>query len=68
MLPATYVRAAHIFRSLRRKGVTIRKTVDCMIASVAIEHDLFLLHNDRDFDLIAADSKLRVLNIEGPGG
>jgi len=60
MLQATFVRAAEVYRSLRKKGVTIRKPVDCMIASVAIEHDIPLLHNDRDFDHIAKHSELRV--------
>jgi len=60
MRQATFVRAAELYRSLRRQGVTIRKPVDCMIASVAIEHDIRLLHNDRDFDHIANHSKLEI--------
>jgi predicted nucleic acid-binding protein len=60
MRQATFVRAAEVYRSLRKRGVTIRKPVDCMIASVAIEHDIRLLHNDSDFDHIAKHSKLRV--------
>lgn len=56
----TFLRAAEIYRSLRKKGITIRKPVDCMIASVAIEYDIHLLHNDRDFDPIAKHSKLRI--------
>jgi len=60
MRQATFVRAAEVYRSLRKRGGTIRKPVDCMIASVAIEHDIRLLHNDRDFDYIAKHSKLRV--------
>ena len=56
----TFVGAAELYRSLRKMGVTIRKPVDCMIASVAIEQDIRLLHNDRDFDHIAEHSKLRV--------
>ncbi len=60
MRKETFVRAAEIYRSLRKKGITVRKPVDCMIASVAIEHDVRLLHNDRDFDYIAKHSKLRV--------
>ncbi len=59
----TFVRAAELYRSLRRRGVTIRKPVDCMIASVAIEHDIVLLHNDRDFDLIETHCGLKVLRI-----
>jgi predicted nucleic acid-binding protein len=56
----TFLQAAEIYRSLRKKGVTIRKPVDCMIASVAIEYDIHLLHNDRDFDHIAKHMKLRI--------
>ena len=59
MEQATFVRAAEVYRSLRKLGITIRKPVDCMIASVAIENDIRLLHNDRDFDHIAKHSKLR---------
>jgi predicted nucleic acid-binding protein len=61
MRHATFVQAAEIYRSLRKKGVTIRKPVDCMIASVAIEFNIQLLHNDRDFNNIAKHSKLRIL-------
>ena len=46
---SVFLRSAEIYRALRRKGITIRKPVDCMIASVAIEHDIPLLHNDKDF-------------------
>jgi len=60
MRQATFLRAAEIYRSLRKKGITIRKPVDCMIASVAMEYDIHLLHNDRDFDHIAKHSKLRI--------
>ena len=62
MRHGTFIRAAEIYRALRRKGITIRKPVDCMIASVAIEYDIQLLHNDRDFTNIAKHSKLRVYN------
>ncbi len=46
---SVFLKAAEIYRGLRRKGITIRKSVDCMIASVAIENDIPLLHNDKDF-------------------
>ena len=46
---SVFLRSAEIYRNLRRKGITIRKPVDCMIAAVAIEHDIPLLHTDRDF-------------------
>jgi len=60
MQQATFIRAAEVYRSLRKRGVTIRKPVDCMIASVAIEYDIPLLHNDRDFDYMAKYSNLRI--------
>ena len=47
-----FLKAAEIYRDLRRKGITIRKSVDCMIASVAIENKIPLLHNDKDFAAI----------------
>ena len=47
-----------LYRSLRAKGVTIRNSVDCMIAACCIEHNARLLHNDRDFDAIATHARL----------
>lgn len=44
------IKAAENFRTLRKRGVTVRKTIDVMIASYCIEHDLPLLYSDRDFD------------------
>lgn len=44
------VRSADNFRKLRKKGVTIRKTADVIIASFCIENSLPLLFSDRDFD------------------
>lgn len=46
---SVYLSSAKIYRTLRRKGITIRKSVDCMIAAVAMEHEILLLHNDKDF-------------------
>jgi len=45
----SYANAARINFDCRRKGVTIRSTIDCLIATVAIEHKLVLLHDDMDF-------------------
>ena len=44
------VQAARNFRALREKGVTIRKTIDCVIATRCIMDGLTLLHSDKDFD------------------
>lgn len=46
---AAAVRSAETYRSLRQRGVTIRKTVDVVIASYCIDADLALLFSDRDF-------------------
>jgi predicted nucleic acid-binding protein len=50
---ASYREAAGLFFRCRRQGVTVRSTIDCLIAQIAIEHELLLLHNDRDFDRMA---------------
>lgn len=44
-----YLHAADIYVILRQKGITVRKTIDCLIAALAISHKIPLLHNDRDF-------------------
>ncbi len=44
--------AANLYRSLRKKGITIRKSNDCLIAQYAIKHNVTVLHQDRDFDLV----------------
>ncbi len=43
------VKSANNFRKLRKKGITIRKTADVIIASFCIEHNLPLLFSDKDF-------------------
>ena len=54
------VQAAHNFRALRRKGVTIRKTIDTIIATCCIRNGYALLHSDRDFDPFVEHLGLRV--------
>jgi hypothetical protein len=44
------IQAARNFRTLRQLGVTVRKTIDSVVATRCIESDYDLLHNDRDFD------------------
>ena len=56
-----FEKAAELYRTLRRKGITIRKPVDCMIAAVAIDYGVALLHNDRDFDPIEKHCGLKVI-------
>jgi predicted nucleic acid-binding protein len=50
--PRTYVEAANLYRQLRSRGVTIRSTIDCLIARLADEHGVLLLSKDRDIRLI----------------
>ena len=45
--------AAQHFRNLRRRGVTVRKTIDMIIGAFCIAHDHELLHSDKDFDPMA---------------
>mgnify|MGYP006275009845 CR=1 FL=1 len=54
------IKAASNFRFLRSNGVTIRKTVDMLIGSWCIEHEVELLHNDKDFDRIATQLPLQI--------
>jgi len=52
--------AAENFRKLRKKGITVRKTIDVLIATFCIEFGFELLHNDRDFDPMEAVLGLRI--------
>ena len=58
---SVFLGAAEIYRTLRRKGITIRNSIDCMIGSVAIENDIILLHNDRDYIPIERHLGLKVM-------
>jgi hypothetical protein len=58
----SYAEAAHMYLRLRKKGVTA-STIDCLIARVALENDLFLLHNDRDFTRISRQFPLKIWKI-----
>jgi predicted nucleic acid-binding protein len=60
-----FLQAADLYRSGRRIGLTIRSSVDCLIAACAIRHQLEVLHCDRDFEQLAKISPLRARNIGG---
>jgi predicted nucleic acid-binding protein len=49
----SFENTAVIFINCRKKGLTIRSTLDIIIAEIAIENDLYLLHDDMDFTNIA---------------
>jgi predicted nucleic acid-binding protein len=59
----TYLKAARLYRECRKRGKTVRKTVDCIIAALCMENGLTLLHKDRDFERIEVCSGLKVLKV-----
>jgi predicted nucleic acid-binding protein len=54
-----FTNAVDLYRMARRAGVTVRSSVDCLIAACAIRHDVEVLHRDRDYAAIAGVSALR---------
>jgi predicted nucleic acid-binding protein len=48
-----------IFRIARRQGKIIRSATDCLIAAIALKHNLTVLHDDRDYAVTASFSGLR---------
>ena len=59
----SWTTAARIYYTLRRQGITVRNTIDCWIAASAIEHDLLLIHIDKDFEAIARGTSLKQLRL-----
>ena len=55
------LQAADHYRTLRRQGITVRKTIDLLIGTWCIVNDCVLLHSDRDFDPMARHLGLRML-------
>lgn len=53
-----FLEAVDLYRSARRAGLTVRSSVDCLIAACAIRHDLEVLHRDRDYAALAEVSAL----------
>ena len=58
--PVDYEDASAIYRQCRRDGETVRKLIDCLIAAIAIRHEVPILHADNDFDVIARHTRLTV--------
>jgi predicted nucleic acid-binding protein len=54
-----FTNAVDLYRMARRAGITVRSSVDCLIAACAIRHDVEVLHRDRDYAAIAGVSALR---------
>ena len=57
---ADFEAAADLYRLCRSRGATVRKLIDCLIASIAIRERATVLHNDRDFDVLARHTRLRI--------
>ena len=60
------VASAQNYRSLRARGVTVRKTIDCLIATFCLTHGYALLHRDHDFDPFQKHLGLRVIHPQVP--
>ncbi|WP_423149112.1 type II toxin-antitoxin system VapC family toxin [Rubrolithibacter danxiaensis] len=56
--------AAQLYRNLRKKGLTVRKPNDCLIACYAMRNDISLLQDDRDFLKISGSSLLKVISFD----
>ncbi len=57
----THVEAARMFFDRRRKGISVRSALDCLVAQLALENDGTLLHADGDYERIATVRPLRTL-------
>lgn len=57
------IAAARNFRSMRKRGLTVRKMVDCLIATFCLANGHALLHRDRDFDVFERNLGLFVLHV-----
>jgi len=56
------IASAQNYSQLRHRGITVRKTIDCIIATFCIESDHQLLHNDHDYDAFEVYLGLRVIH------
>jgi predicted nucleic acid-binding protein len=56
---SVFLDAVALYRTARRSAVTIRSSVDCLIAACALRHDLEVVHRDRDYPVLARVSALR---------
>ena len=58
------LKIAENYRSLRKKGVTVPKTIDVMIGTFCIHHNISLLHDDQDFDPLTKHLKLKAIKCD----
>ena len=61
---AAFDQAIELYRSARHAGFTVRSGVDCLIAACAIRHHLEVLHDDRDYDVLARVSGLQARGLK----
>lgn len=62
---STFELGATIHRNLRKQGITIRNSIDCLIAATVIQHNVFLLEDDRDFPFISTHYPINLLFRDG---
>jgi predicted nucleic acid-binding protein len=55
------IKSAENYRFLRKKGVTVRKTIDVIIGTFCIHHNISLLHDDQDFDPLTKHLRLKAI-------
>jgi len=60
----SYAEAARMYFRLRRKGVTVGSSVDCVIARIAMENNLFLLHDDSDYERISRHFPVKIWDVQ----
>ncbi len=58
--PTDYEQAAALYRACRRRGETVRKLIDCLIAASAIRVSIPILHSDSDFEVLARYTPLTI--------
>jgi predicted nucleic acid-binding protein len=66
LTPGLAEKAARNYRSLRQRGITVRATVDTLVATFCIENGHQLLHNDRDFNGFGRYLGLKVVRMDVP--
>ena len=62
-----YDEAIELYRTARRRGLTVRSSVDCLIAVCALRNNQTILHKDRDFDSLARVSSLKTVRFDTAG-
>ena len=63
MTKVIFEEASNIFRQAKKKGITIRSSMDCQIAAIAIQHQAIVVHKDRDYKQISKFTNLKEVSI-----